>query len=144
MYLIRVNRDYYLVGLLLVVVALIVSACSGGAVGSARKVFEDLHAASVYYVAQDEEATELGQNAAGDTVVQVCYQIRRDLGAPFQDECAYLTMHDNNGNWVPVLMYDGDQGDQGCWTSMEAGKEILASAEWLDRAEQAMAAPNCP
>ena len=132
-------KQFYLV-ISSLIILVVLAGCSGGPDGSARKVFEDLHSASVYYVVQDEEATTLGQNDAGNTIVQVCYQIRRDLGSPFQAECGYLTMLDNNGTWEAVLMYDGDQN---CWTTMGAGKEVLASTEWLDRTSEALAASEC-
>jgi len=107
-------------------------------------MFENLHAASVYYVAQEHTATELGNRASGDAVVKACYEIRLDLGAPFVEQCAYVTMREIDGKWTAVLVYDGDQGDGGCWTPLVPGQEILASADWLDRDDEAMAAPDCP
>lgn len=133
----------WLFGLTIVIASLVLSACGADPARSARRMFENLHAASVYYVAQDETATELG-NRSGDVVVKACYEIRRDLGAPFVPECAYVTMREIDGKWTAVLMYDGDQGDNGCWSPLVPGQEILASSDWLDRDDEALAAPDCP
>lgn len=133
------------IGLWLPLLTIFLAACSpNSADGTAKKMFEDLHGQSVYYVAQNETASLLGTRDSGESVVQVCYEIRRDLGAPFKNECAYVTMQSGNEGWQAARMYDGNQGSDGCWTPLKSGKEILASTEWLDRKDQALAAPDCP
>ena len=134
----------WLLGLTILIASLVLSACGADPARSARRMFEDLHAASVYYVAQDETAIELGNRSSGDVVVKACYEIRRDVGAPFAQECAYVTMQEIDGKWTAVLMYDGDRADNGCWTPLVPGQEILASSDWLDRDDEALAALDCP
>ena len=75
--------------------------------------FEDIHSSSVYYVVQSEEANIIGEY--GDiSYVELCYEIRRNLGALFNKECSVVKLKTKDKIWKIIQsLYRVDE--KICW-----------------------------
>ena len=60
--------------------------------------FEDIHSSSVYYVVQGEESKIINSDSE-NSFVELCYEIRRNLGALFKKECSVVRLIVKNENW---------------------------------------------
>ena len=60
--------------------------------------FEDIHSSSVYYVVQGEESKIINSDSE-NSFVELCYEIRRNLGALFKKECSVVRLTAKNENW---------------------------------------------
>ena len=60
--------------------------------------FEDIHSSSVYYVVQSEEA-KIIESDSEKSFVELCYEIRRNLGALFIKECSIVKLVAKNKTW---------------------------------------------
>ena len=60
--------------------------------------FEDIHSSSVYYVVQGEESKIINSDSE-NSFVELCYEIRRNLGALFKKECSVVRLTVKNENW---------------------------------------------
>jgi len=75
--------------------------------------FEKIHASSVYYVVQNEEAKVIGNN--NDTsFVELCYEIRKNLGTVFIGECSVVKLNLVNREWVIKQSLQKDEKGI-CW-----------------------------
>ena len=59
--------------------------------------FEDIHSSSVYYVVQGEESKIINSDSE-NSFVELCYEIRRNLGALFKKECSVVRLTAKNEN----------------------------------------------
>ena len=53
--------------------------------------FENIHSSSVYYVVQNEDA-KIIEISSDTSFVELCYEIRRNLGTVFTKECSIVKM----------------------------------------------------
>ena len=75
--------------------------------------FENIHASSVYYVVQNEEAKVIGNNS-DTSFVELCYEIRRNLGTVFTKECSIVKMELINKEWGITQSLQKDE-KRTCW-----------------------------
>ena len=61
--------------------------------------FENIHASSVYYVVQNEEAKVIGNNS-DTSFVELCYEIRKNLGTVFIGECSVVKLKLVKKEWI--------------------------------------------
>ena len=92
---------------------LIIGGCKKNPDDLVLDAFENIHSSSVYYVVQNEEANIV--ETIGDlSFVELCYEIRRDLGALFKKECTLLKLKFINEKWeISQSLFQQD--DQNCW-----------------------------
>ena len=75
--------------------------------------FENIHASSVYYVVQNEEAKVIGNNS-DTSFVELCYEIRKNLGTVFIGECSVVKLELVNKEWV--ITQSLQKNEKGtCW-----------------------------
>ena len=75
--------------------------------------FENIHSSSVYYVVQNEEAKVIGNNS-NTSFVELCYEIRRNLGAVFTGECSVVKLKLVNEEWIIKQSLQKDEKGT-CW-----------------------------
>ena len=75
--------------------------------------FENIHASSVYYVVQNEEAKVIGNNS-DTSFVELCYEIRKNLGTVFIGECSVVKLKLVNTEWVITQSLQKDEKAT-CW-----------------------------
>ena len=75
--------------------------------------FENIHASSVYYVVQNEEAKIIGNNS-DTSFVELCYEIRKNLGTVFISECSVVKLKLVNKEWVITQTLQKDEKAT-CW-----------------------------
>ena len=75
--------------------------------------FENIHASSVYYVVQNEEA-KIIENNSDTSFVELCYEIRKNLGTVFISECSVVKLKLVNKEWVITQTLQIDEKET-CW-----------------------------
>ena len=75
--------------------------------------FENIHASSVYYVVQNEEA-KIIENNSDTSFVELCYEIRKNLGTVFISECSVVKLKLVNKEWVITQTLQKDEKET-CW-----------------------------
>ena len=75
--------------------------------------FENIHASSVYYVVQNEEA-KIIENNSDTSFVELCYEIRKNLGTVFIRECSVVKLKLVNKEWVITQTLQIDEKET-CW-----------------------------
>ena len=75
--------------------------------------FENIHASSVYYVVQNEEA-KIIENNSDTSFVELCYEIRKNLGTVFISECSVVKLKLVNKEWVITQTLQKDEKGT-CW-----------------------------
>ena len=75
--------------------------------------FENIHASSVYYVVQNEEA-KIIENNSDTSFVELCYEIRKNLGTVFISECSVVKLKLVNKEWVITQTLQKDEKAT-CW-----------------------------
>ena len=75
--------------------------------------FENIHSSSVYYVVQNEEAKVIGNNS-DTSFVELCYEIRKNLGTVFIGECSVVKLKLVNTEWVITQSLQKDENTS-CW-----------------------------
>ena len=75
--------------------------------------FENIHASSVYYVVQNEEA-KIIENNSDTSFVELCYEIRKNLGTVFISECSVVKLKLVNTEWVITQSLQKDENTS-CW-----------------------------
>ena len=75
--------------------------------------FENIHASSVYYVVQNEEA-KIIENNSDTSFVELCYEIRKNLGTVFISECSVVKLKLVNTEWVITQSLQKDEKTT-CW-----------------------------
>ena len=75
--------------------------------------FENIHSSSVYYVVQNEEAKVIGNNS-DTSFVELCYEIRKNLGTVFIGECSVVKLKLVNTEWVITQSLQKDEKTT-CW-----------------------------
>ena len=75
--------------------------------------FENIHASSVYYVVQNEEA-KIIENNSDTSFVELCYEIRKNLGTVFISECSVVKLKLVNKEWVITQSLQKDENTS-CW-----------------------------
>ena len=92
---------------------LILCSCEKKPDKAVLNAFEDIHSSSVYYVVQNEEAKIV--KTIGDlSFVELCYEIRRNLGALFKKECSLVKLNFINEEWkISQSLFQQD--GQNCW-----------------------------
>ena len=75
--------------------------------------FEKIYSSSVYYVVQNEEAKVIGNNS-DTSFVELCYEIRRNLGAVFIGECSVVKLKLVNKEWIIAQSLQKDEKGT-CW-----------------------------
>ncbi len=92
---------------------LIIGGCEKNPDNLVLNAFENIHSSSVYYVVQNEEANIV--ETIGDlSFVELCYEIRRDLGALFKKECTLVKLKFIDEEWeISQSLFQQD--DQNCW-----------------------------
>ena len=75
--------------------------------------FENIHASSVYYVVQNEEA-KIIENNSDTSFVELCYEIRKNLGTVFISECSVVKLKLVNKEWVITQSLQKDEKGT-CW-----------------------------
>ncbi len=76
--------------------------------------FENIHSSSVYYVVQNEEANIYEISSETTSFVELCYEIRRNLGAFFTKECSIVKIKLINKEWVITQSLQQDEKIT-CW-----------------------------
>ena len=75
--------------------------------------FENIHASSVYYVVQNEEA-KIIENNSDTSFVELCYEIRKNLGTVFISECSVVKLKLVDKEWVITQTLQKDEKGT-CW-----------------------------
>ncbi len=75
--------------------------------------FENIHASSVYYVVQNEEA-KIIENNSDTSFVELCYEIRKNLGTVFISECSVVKLKLVDKEWVITQTLQKDE-KRTCW-----------------------------
>ena len=75
--------------------------------------FEKIYSSSVYYVVQNEEAKVIGNNS-DTSFVELCYEIRKNLGTVFIGECSVVKLKFVNEEWIIKQSLQKDEKGT-CW-----------------------------
>jgi hypothetical protein len=76
--------------------------------------FENIHSSSVYYVVQNEDAKIYEIISETTSIVELCYEIRRNLGTFFTNECSIVKIELINKDWVITQSLQKDEKTT-CW-----------------------------
>ena len=98
--------------------------------------FENIHASSVYYVVQNEEA-KIIENNSDTSFVELCYEIRKNLGTVFISECSVVKLKLVNKEWVITQTLQKDEKGT-CWIKKLATPQSQERLDSLIRIERCL------
>ena len=95
------------------IILLILTGCDKKPDKVVLDAFENIHSSSVYYVVQNEDA-KIVEISSDTSFVELCYEIRRNLGTIFTKECSIVKIELINKEWVITQSLQKDE-KRTCW-----------------------------